>query len=129
MSINVAAISGNLARDAELRATASGTQVLTFTVAVNERVKDGDEWKDRPSFIDCTVFGKRAEALSRIISKGSKVAVQGRLRQSTWERDGQKRSKLEIIADEVDVMQKPREARETQETQDGWSVYDFDCPF
>lgn len=106
MSINRVCISGNLTRDPELRATASGTQVLTFGVAVNDRARNAatGEWEDRPNFVDCTMFGNRAEALSRILRKGMKVAVEGRLRYSSWEKDGQRRSKLEVIPDEVELM-------------------------
>ena len=62
------------------------------------------EWEDYPNYIDCTMFGTRAEAVGRYISKGSKVAIEGKLRYSSWERDGQKRSKLEVIVDEIEFM-------------------------
>ena len=106
MSINHVIISGNLTRDAELRATASGTQVLSFDIAVNERFKDPqtDEWKDRPNYVSCTMFGTRAESVSRYIRKGSKVAISGKLRYSSWEKDGQKRSKLEVIVNDIEFM-------------------------
>ena len=105
MSINRVTISGNLTRDAELRQTASGMAVLGFSVAVNDRVKGEDgQWTDRPNFIDCTMFGKHADAVSRFLSKGSKVAIEGKLRWSQWERDGQKRSKIEVIVDEIEFM-------------------------
>lgn len=106
MSINRVNISGNLTRDPELRATASGTQVLSFGVAVNDRRRNPQtgEWEDYPNFVDCTMFGTRAEAVSRYLSKGSKVAIEGKLRYSSWERDGQRRSKLEVIVDEIEFM-------------------------
>lgn len=106
MSINRVVISGNLTRDPELRATASGMPVLGFGVAVNDRRKNQQtgEWEDYPNFIDCTMFGARAESVSRFLSKGSKVAIEGKLRWSQWERDGQKRSKIEIIVDEIEFM-------------------------
>ena len=106
MSINRVIISGNLTRDPELRATASGMPVLGFGVAVNDRRKNQQtgEWEDYPNFIDCTMFGARAESVSRFLSKGSKVAIEGKLRWSQWERDGQKRSKIEIIVDEIEFM-------------------------
>ena len=106
MSINRVNISGNLTRDAELRATPGGTQVLGFGVAVNERRKNPQtgEWEDYPNFVDCTMFGARAEALSRYLTKGSKVAIEGKLRYSSWEGDGQRRSKLEVIVDEIEFM-------------------------
>ena len=106
MSINRVNISGNLTRDPEMRATQAGTQILTFGVAVNDRRRNPQtgEWEDYPNYIDCVVFGNRAEPLSRFLSKGTKVAVEGKLRWSQWERDGQKRSKIEVIVDELEFM-------------------------
>lgn len=105
MSINRVAISGNIGNDPDLRQTASGVQVLSFSVAVNDRVKGEDgQWTDRPNWIDCTMFGARAQSVSRFLSKGSKVAIEGKLRWSQWERDGQKRSKIEVIVDEIELM-------------------------
>ena len=122
MSINTVTVSGNLTRDCEIRHSAIGTAVVRFTVAVNERVKQEDgTWGDKPSFFDCTMFGVRADKLSAYLTKGVKVTVQGKLRQSAWESDGQKRSKVEIIADELEFMSR----KEPQQTT---AVYD-DCPF
>lgn len=80
MSINRVIISGNLTRDPELRSTAGGMPVLGFGVAVNDRRKNQQtgEWEDYPNFIDCTMFGARAEALSRYLSKGTKVSIEGK---------------------------------------------------
>lgn len=106
MSINRVIISGNLTRDPELRSTASGMPVLGFGVAVNDRRKNQQtgEWEDYPNFIDCTMFGTRAQSLSQYLSKGTKVSIEGKLRWSQWERDGQKRSKIEVIVDELEFM-------------------------
>lgn len=108
MSINRAIVSGNLTSDPELRATTGGTQVLGFGIAVNDRRRNQQtgEWEDYPNFIDCTMFGNRAEALSRILRKGMKVAIEGKLRYSSWEdkNGGGRRSKVEIVPDEVDLM-------------------------
>ena len=104
MNINTAIITGNLTRDPELRQTASGTSVLQFSVAVNDRVKENGEWTDRANYIDCTMFGTRADSLSKLLHKGSKVAVQGKLHWSSWEKDGQKRSKVEIWPDTVELL-------------------------
>ena len=106
MSINRVIISGNLTRDPELRSTASGLPVLGFGVAVNDRRKNQQtgEWEDYPNFIDCTMFGARAESLSRFLTKGTKVSIEGKLRWSQWEREGQKRSKIEVIVDELEFM-------------------------
>ncbi|MDR2493290.1 MAG: single-stranded DNA-binding protein [Coriobacteriales bacterium] len=106
MSINKVLISGNLTRDPELRQTATGMPVLGLGVAVNDRRKNATtgEWEDSPNFIDCTMFGTRAESVSRFLHKGLKVAIEGKLRWSQWERDGQKRSKIEVIVDEIEFM-------------------------
>ena len=106
MSINRVIISGNLTRDAELRQTASGTSVLGFGVAVNDRRRNNatGEWEDYPNFVDCTMFGQRAQAIAQYLRKGLKVAIEGKLRYSAWERDGQKRSKLEVIVDDLEFM-------------------------
>lgn len=106
MSINRVVISGNLTRDPELRRTQSGMAILSIGVAVNDRRRNNQtgEWEDYPNFIDCTMFGNRAESLSNILVKGMKVAIEGKLRWSQWERDGQKRSKIEVIVDELDFM-------------------------
>ena len=106
MSINKVIISGNLTRDPELRSTASGMPVMSMGVAVNDRRRNAQtgEWEDYANFIDCTMFGARAEALQRYLTKGTKVAIEGKLRWSQWERDGQKRSKIEVIVDELEFM-------------------------
>ncbi|WP_028263580.1 single-stranded DNA-binding protein [Atopobium fossor] len=106
MSINRVVISGNLTREPELKATAGGTQVLSFGIAVNDRRRNpqSGEWEDYPNFVDCVMFGARADAVARFISKGSKVAIEGKLRYSSWERDGQRRSKLEVIVDEIEFL-------------------------
>ena len=107
MSINRVVISGNLTRDPELRSTAGGTSVLKMGVAVNDRRKNQQtgEWEDVPNFVDVTLFGARAEALSRFLSKGAKVAIEGKLRWSQWEsKEGDKRSKLEVVADEIEFL-------------------------
>ena len=106
VSINRVNITGNLTRDPELRATQGGTQVLHLGVAVNDRRRNPQtgNWEDYPNFIDCVMFGTRAEAIQRYLSKGTKVAIEGRLRYSSWERDGQKRSKIEVVVDEIEFM-------------------------
>lgn len=106
MSINRVTISGNLTRDAELRQTASGMAVLGFSVAVSDRRKNQqtEQWEDYPNYIDCSMFGTRAEKIAPYLSKGTKVAIAGKLRWSQWERDGQMRSKVEVIVDEIEFM-------------------------
>lgn len=103
MSINTATISGNLGADPELFTTASGTSVLTFQVAVNERVPDGNGgWKDHAHWIKCVVFGSRADGLVAHLHKGSKVMVTGKLRQEKWEKDGKKHSTVSLKVEDLD---------------------------
>lgn len=115
MSINRVTITGNLTRDPELRATQGGTQILSLGVAVNDRRRNPQtgNWEDYPNFIDCVMFGTRAEAISRFLSKGMKVAIEGKLRYSSWERDGQRRSKIEVVVDEIDLMSSRQGAPQT----------------
>jgi single-strand DNA-binding protein len=142
MSINKVLISGNLTRDPELRATATGMPVLSMGVAVNDRRKNQStgDWEDYANFIDCTMFGTRAESISRFLSKGAKVAIEGKLRWSQWERDGQKRSKIEVIVDEIEFLSArdgssssssaplPRKEAEIPPAPEV-TVYDEDIPF
>ena len=107
MSINRVMISGNLTRDAELRTTPSGTSILSFGVAVNDRRRNADgNWEDYANFIDCTMFGRRASALAQYLKKGLKVAIEGRLHYSAWEdrNSGQRRSKVDVTVDELEFM-------------------------
>lgn len=106
MSINNVSITGNLTRPPELRATQGGTPVLSFGIAVNDRRKNASgQWEDVPNFFECVTFGNRATALSDILAKGMKVAISGKLHYSSWEKDGQKHSKVDIIANEIELMQ------------------------
>ena len=106
MSINQVLISGNLTRDPELRQTQGGLSILSFGVAVNDRRRNQQtgEWEDHPNFVDCKMFGTRAEKLQQYLSKGQKVAIGGKLSYSSWEANGQRRSKLEVVVDNLDFM-------------------------
>lgn len=134
MSINRVNISGNLTRDPELRMTRGGSQILSFGVAVNDRRKNPQtgEWEDYPNFVDCTMFGTRAEAVSRYLSKGSKVAIEGKLRYSSWEaKDGSKRSKLEVVVDEIEIefMSRDGAVSRAAAPSDEPEVWDDEIPF
>lgn len=113
MAINRVNLTGNLTRDVEIRHTAGGTPVASFGIAVNDRRKNAQtgEWEDAPGFYDVTMFGSRAESISRFLSKGSKIALEGKLRWSQWERDGQKRSKVEIIAEDIEFMSRREDSQ------------------
>lgn len=123
MSINRVNITGNLTRDPELRATAGGTQVLSFGVAVNDRRRNAQtgEWEDYPNFVDCTMFGTRAEKLQPYMTKGTKVAIEGKLRYSSWEHEGQRRSKLEVIVDEIEFMSSRQQDAPQQYAPQGYA--------
>lgn len=104
--INNVSLTGRLTSDPELRVTAGGTQLLSFTLAFNTSVRNRQtgEWDERGNFIDCTMFGKRAEALLNFLAKGQKVAIAGKLRYATWDKDGQRHSKLDLIVDEIEFL-------------------------
>lgn len=103
-SINRVVIVGNLTRDPELRHIPSGTALCKLGIAVNDRIKQGDEWVEKANFFDVTVWGAQAESCSRYLAKGRQVAIDGRLDYQTWEKDGQKRSRVEIIAQSVQFL-------------------------
>ena len=92
---------GNLVADPELRYTAQGTPVATLRIAVNSRFRSGEEYKEEALFIDVVVWGKQGESCSQYLSKGRQVLVEGRLQERSWETDGQKRNKMEIVANNV----------------------------
>lgn len=134
MAINRVIIEGNLTRDAEVRATASGLAVANFTVAVNEKRRNGEtgEYEDAPVFVRCAMFGSRAEKVSKWLVKGKRVTVDGKLRYSVYMKDDEKRSQLSVVVDEL--------AFGGNRNQDGGDapaapapaapeVYDEDIPF
>lgn len=144
MSINRVNISGNLTRDPEMRQTNGGMSILGFGVAVNDRRKNPQtgEWEDMPNYVDCAMFGTRAEKVQPYLTKGMKVCIEGKLRYSSWEKYGQKRSKLEVIVDEIEFMSRrdggqqqqprmtyPQQAASPQQTPAPQQVYDEDIPF
>lgn len=135
MSINHVAVVGNLTRSPELRNTQNGTAALSFGIAVNDRRKNASgNWEDVPNFFECVTFGNRATALGDILTKGMKVAIAGKLHHSSWEKDGQKHSKVDIIANDVELMQnrkpqqqQPQQQQPQQQAADYYTS--FDLPF
>jgi len=102
--LNHVILIGRLTRDAELKYTANGQAVCKFSVAVNRRRKNGDQWVDEPNFFDVVLWGRAGETLNQYLVKGKQVAVEGELRQDRWEQDGQNRSKVEILANNVQLL-------------------------
>lgn len=134
MTINSVNEVGRVTRDVELRTTANGNSILSFSIAVNDRVQENGEWKDRANYFNCKMFGKRAEGVSKILTKGAKVAIQGSLRQSKWtDKQGVTRDSVDIIVNEIEV-ERPSERAERGSYQapavdSVQSVYDEDIPF
>ncbi|MDR1909618.1 MAG: single-stranded DNA-binding protein [Spirochaetaceae bacterium] len=102
--INHVVLVGRLTRDAELKYTAGGQAVCKFSVAVNRRKKSGEQWVDEANFFDIVLWGRQGEALNQYLVKGKLVGVDGELRQDRWEQDGQNRSKVEIVAANLQLL-------------------------
>ena len=137
MAINRVVIEGHLTRDAELRTTRGGKHVLDFRMAVNERRPDGDgNWVDAPVFINCALFGQRAEKLAQYLVKGTKVIVDGKLRYSEYMKDDEKRSEVSVVVDRLEF-NGPRPDKAGMADGEGApspvppaaDVYDEDIPF
>lgn len=118
--INRVIISGRLTRDAEVKNLPSGTSVVEFGLASNRKFKD----KEDTTFIDCTMFGDRASNLAQYLTKGKKLIVEGRLRYESWEKDGQKRSRVGVVVDEVSFMEAPQKS-ETATSSEERSIPDM----
>jgi len=102
MYINKAMVYGNLTRDPELKSLPSGVQVATFSLATNRVYKDKDgNKKEQSDFHNIVVFGRQAELVSQYLSKGSAAFIEGRMQTRSWEQDGQKKYRTEVIADRV----------------------------
>ena len=101
---NLVVLVGRLTREAETKFTSGGMAICSFSLAVNQRVKKGDGWADEASFFDCNVFGKTAENVGKYLVKGKQVAIDGRIKQDRWEKDGQTRSRVVINADNVQLL-------------------------
>jgi single-strand DNA-binding protein len=102
-SYNRVVIVGNLTRDPEVRYLPSGQAVCDLAVAVNERVKSGNEWVDQPTYLDVTLWERQAETAGQYLRKGNPVLIEGRLRQDNWtdKNTGEKRSKIKITGDRM----------------------------
>jgi single-strand DNA-binding protein len=138
--LNHVALIGRLTRDAELKYTASNLAVCKFSIANNQRRKRDNAWTDEAHFFDVTLWGKTAESLHKYLVKGKQVAVDGQLRQSRWEKDGQTRSRVEINATNIQLLggsggtqqAAPGEAASTYEApaaEPGGDTFEDDIPF
>jgi single-strand DNA-binding protein len=101
-SFNQVILMGNLTRDPELRQTPNGQNVCSFSLALNRSYKDSSgEWQEATDYIDIVAWGPLAERVAQYLTKGRRCLVQGRLQSRSWEQDGQKRSKVEVLANDV----------------------------
>ena len=104
-SYNRVILVGNLTRDPELRYIPSGTAVTDIGLAVNDKRKDkSGNWVEETTFVDVTLWARTAEVATEYLSKGSPVLIEGRLQLDTWETDGQKRSKLKVVGERMQML-------------------------
>ena len=102
---NKVVLMGNLTRDPELKSIPSGQQVASFSLAVNRTWKNASgEQQEAVDYIDCNAWGKPAEIITQYMSKGSAILVSGRLQQRSWEQEGQKRSKVEVVVEDFNFV-------------------------
>ncbi|MEL3906023.1 MAG: single-stranded DNA-binding protein [Treponema sp.] len=102
--INHVVLVGRLTRDAELKYTSGGAAVCKFSIAINRRRKNGEEWTEEVHYFDIVLWGRQGETLNQYLVKGKQVAIEGELRQNRWEQDGQPRSKIEIVANNIQLL-------------------------
>lgn len=118
MSMNRVNITGRLARDPELTHTRRDTAVLSFCVAVNDDYRNPETgaWESRPNWIDCALFGPRANSLSNLLRKGTLVGIDGRLRWSQWAgRDGINRTKVDVVVTDIQLLSSPDGTKSKEE--------------
>lgn len=118
-SFNRVIVVGNLTRDPELRYVAGGTAVCEASLAVNDKVKRGDQWVDEVSFFDVVFWGRLAEVVNEYLGKGSPLLVEGRLKQERWEKDGSKHSRVKIIAGVMQMLGKKGDGGESRSQSQG----------
>lgn len=132
-SVNKTFLLGNLTRDPHVKYLPSGTAVAEFGMAINERRKKGDQWEDHTVFVDVTLFGRLAEVAGEYLSKGSSCHIEGKLSLDQWEdkASGQKRSKLKVIGESMQMLGSKREPRgeESQVEPESSSAPDVEVPF
>ena len=116
-SYNRVVLMGNITRDIELRHTPNGTAVTDVGVAINDRVKRNGEWVEETTFVECTLWGRTAEVANQYLSKGSPIFLDGRLRFEQWETDGQKRSRLKVVCERLQLLPKNGKTANGEQTE------------
>ena len=120
--LNHVVLIGRLTRDAELKTLSNGQAVCKFSIAVNRRQKDSENWIDIANFFDIVIWGRQGESLHKFLVKGKMIAVDGELRQDRWQADGQNRSKIEIVANYVQLLN-------TGHPENNSNKFDDEIPF
>lgn len=143
---NIVVEKGRLVRNADLKYTGAGTPCTSFSIAVNEAIKNkqSGEYQNRPSYFDVTLWGNYGKAVIQYLTKGREVLVSGRLRQDRWDgNDGSKNSKVQIIASNVEILREPKGNADAgnkmppqqnaydaaQDSPDGYAAAPDDAPF
>ncbi len=124
LNINRVMITGRLTREPETKYLPSGLAVTNLSIASNRRFQVNNEWREETSFFDIETFGKLAERLAETLRKGQPVYVEGRLKQESWERDGQKQSKVRISADSVKPFDVPQRGQQGEQGGESDSYQD-----
>lgn len=120
-SLNQVTLMGNLTRDPELRQTPNGQNVTSFSLALNRSYKDqSGDWQEATDYVDIVAWGPLAERISQYLNRGSRCLVQGRIQSRSWEQEGQKRSKVEVLANDVTFL----DSRGSASSNDSDIVYD-----
>ena len=114
-NLNKVMLIGNLTKDPELRYTPSGTPVVNITLAINRKFKSGDTMKDEVAFISVVIWAKIAEVVCQYCYKGGQLFVEGRIQTRTWDKDGQKQYKTEVVAESIQLMSSKKESRKEEE--------------
>lgn len=116
--MNKVLIMGRMTRDLQVRQTTSGQSVCELSMAINRTYTKNDQQRDEVCFVNVTVWGKAADACAKCLAKGSLVLVEGRLKLDTWEKDGQKRSKLGVVAESVQFLDRIKPAQDAPPARD-----------
>jgi len=125
MNVNKVIIVGNITRDPELKALPSGQQVATFSVATNEVYKDSNGQKqERTEFHNVVAWGRTAENIAQYMKKGSQIYIEGKLQTRSWEKDGEKRYRTEVVALNVQFGAKPKGDGGSSRSDDDWGEFD-----
>jgi len=120
---------GRITRDAEIRYSNGGMAISQFSIAVNTTKKNGDSYEDEVNFFDSALFNKRAESLNQYLTKGQQVAITGVLKQDRWEQEGQKRSKVKLICNDIQLLGGKQNSQQNQAPSSGGVDDDSEIPF